>query len=136
MLVVMFHFRTDLAANSPLANPLFGNVAIGVDLFFMISEFIAYYITKNENFGIVSSKTFLIKRVCRVVPPYVIATLFIAGNSWDEWSFTLRSLLFLPADVTQAAPYFGYPRLFVGWSLKYEIVFYSICAFALLFSKS
>ncbi|MBD8242475.1 acyltransferase [Pantoea agglomerans] len=136
MLVVMFHFRTDLASDFPLANRLFGNGAIGVDLFFMISGFIAYYITKNENFGIASSKKFLIKRVCRVVPPYVIATLFIAGNSWDKWSFTLRSFLFLPADITQAAPYFGYPRLFIGWSLNYEIVFYGICAFALLFRKA
>lgn len=58
MLVVMFHFRTDLASDFPLANRLFGNGAIGVDLFFMISGFIAYYITKNENFGFASSKNF------------------------------------------------------------------------------
>jgi len=136
MLVVMFHFRTDLALNLPLANRLFGNGAIGVDLFFMISGFIAYYVTANENNGIHSSRIFIIKRLCRIVPPYVIATLFIAGNSWDKWSFTLRSFLFLPGDTTQTAPYFGYPRLFVGWSLNYEFLFYTICALSLLFRKS
>lgn len=33
MLVVIFHFRTDLASYFPLANRLFGNGVIGVDLF-------------------------------------------------------------------------------------------------------
>ncbi|UJL38446.1 acyltransferase family protein [Pantoea agglomerans] len=135
MLVVMFHFRTDLATDFPVANWLFAQGAIGVDLFFMISGFIVYYVTLNENNGVKSSKIFLIKRICRIFPPYFIATLFIAGNSWDKWSSTLRSFSFLPADITQAAPYFGYPRLFVGWSLNYEFVFYTICGFALLFRK-
>ena len=135
MLVVMFHFRTDLATDVPLANWLFAQGAIGVDLFFMISGFIVYYVTLSENNGIKSSVNFLIKRICRIMPPYIIATLFIAGNSWDKLSSTLRSFSFLPADITQAAPYFGYPRLFVGWSLNYEFVFYAICGFALLFRK-
>ncbi|MFW0697641.1 acyltransferase family protein [Pantoea sp. R13S299] len=135
MLVVMFHFRTDLATDFPVANWLFAQGAIGVDLFFMISGFIVYYVTLNENNGMKSSKIFLIKRICRIFPPYFIATLFIAGNSWDKWSSTFRSFSFLPADITQAAPYFGYPRLFVGWSLNYEFVFYTICGFALLFRK-
>lgn len=133
LLVVMFHFRTDLSTDFPVANWLFAQGAIGVDLFFMISGFIVYYVTLSENNGIKSSVNFLIKRICRIVPPYIIATLFIAGNSWDKWSSTLYSFSFLPADITQAAPYFGYPRLFVGWSLNYEFVFYAICGFALLF---
>lgn len=135
MLVVMFHFRTDLAADVPFANWIFAQGAIGVDLFFMISGFIVYYVTLNENAGIKSSTVFFIKRLCRVVPPYVIATIFIAGNSWDKWYSTLHAFTFLPADITQPAPFFGYPRLFIGWSLNYEFVFYSICALALIFRK-
>jgi len=135
MLVVMFHFRTDLASDVPLANWIFAQGAIGVDLFFMISGFIVYYVTANENSGIHSSAVFLIKRICRIIPPYVIATIFIAGNSWDKWYSALHAFTFLPSDITQAAPYFGYPRLFVGWSLNYEFVFYGICAFALLFQR-
>lgn len=135
MLVVMFHFRTDLATDIPLANWLFAHGAIGVDLFFMISGFIVYYVTVNENGGIKSSTVFFIKRLCRIVPPYVIATSFIAGNSWDKWYSALHAFTFLPADITQPAPFFGYPRLFVGWSLNYEFVFYSICALALTFRK-
>ncbi|MFN2046998.1 acyltransferase family protein [Pantoea agglomerans] len=135
LLVVMFHFRTDLAADFPVANQLFAQGAIGVDLFFMISGFIVYYVTAKENDGIKSSRIFFTKRICRILPPYMIATLFIAGNSWEKWSATLHSFSFLPADITQTAPYFGYPRLFVGWSLNYEFVFYFACTFALLFRK-
>jgi len=135
MLVVMFHFRTDLSSDIPMANWLFSQGAIGVDLFFMISGFVVYYVTAKENSGIKSSAIFFIKRICRIVPPYVIATLFIAGNSWEKWYSALHAFTFLPADITQPAPYFGYPRLFVGWSLNYEFVFYGICAIALLFRK-
>lgn len=135
MLVVMFHFRTDLASDIPLANWTFAHGAIGVDLFFMISGFIVYYVTANENCGITSSAVFFKKRICRIVPPYFIATIFIAGNSWDKWYSALHAFTFLPADITQPAPFFGYPRLFVGWSLNYEFVFYSICALALIFRK-
>lgn len=133
MLVVMFHFRTDLASDIPLANWIFAQGAIGVDVFFIISGFIFYYISLTENGGIKSSAVFFTKRICRIVPPYVIATIFIAGNSWDKWYSALHAFTFLPADIMQPAPFFGYPRLFVGWSLNYEFVFYSICALALIF---
>ncbi|KAA5920580.1 acyltransferase [Pantoea sp. Bo_2] len=135
MLVVMFHFRTDLASYFPLASWIFAQGAIGVDLFFMISGFIVYYVTVNESGGLKSSTVFFTKRLCRIVPPYVIATIFIAGNSWDKWYLALHAFTFLPADITQPAPFFGYPRLFVGWSLNYEFVFYSICSFSLIFRK-
>jgi len=135
MLVVMFHFRTDLASDIPLANWIFAQGAIGVDLFFMISGFIVYYVTVNEDGGIKSSAVFFTKRICRIVPPYVIATIFIAGNSWDKWYSALHAFTFLPANITQPAPFFGYPRLFVGWSLNYEFVFYGICTLALIFRK-
>ncbi len=133
MLVVMFHFRTDLALTFPVADRIFGCGSIGVDLFFMISGFIAYYVTVNENNGLRSSRDFMIKRICRILPPYIIATLFVAGKSWEAWKITLQSFLFLPRDITQIAPYFGYAKLNVGWTLNYEFVFYSLCAFALLF---
>ncbi|WP_410010071.1 acyltransferase family protein [Pantoea agglomerans] len=42
---------------------------MGVDLFFMLSGFIAYYVTHNENNGLKSSREFIIKRLCRILPP-------------------------------------------------------------------
>ncbi|KAA5935116.1 acyltransferase [Pantoea sp. Bo_2] len=136
MLVVMFHFRTDLALTFPIADRIFRYGSIGVDLFFMISGFIAYYVTHNENNGLKSSHEFMIKRLCRILPPYIIATLFVAGKSWEAWQITLQSFLFLPRDVSQIAPYFGYAKLNVGWTLNYEFVFYSLCALSLLFKRT
>lgn len=135
MLVVMFHFRTDLALTFPVADRAFGCGSIGVDLFFMISGFIAFYVTHNENNGLKSSREFMIKRLCRILPPYIIATLFVAGKSWEAWQITLQSFLFLPRDFTQIAPYFGYAKLNVGWTLNYEFIFYTLCALAVLTKK-
>jgi peptidoglycan/LPS O-acetylase OafA/YrhL len=135
MLVVMFHFRGDLALTFPSADKLLGCGSIGVDLFFMISGFIAYYITANENEGYSSSKIFLLKRLCRILPPYIIATLFVAGKSWDAWQITLRSFMFLPRDAAEMAPYFGYAKLNVGWTLNYEFAFYVLCATCMLFKR-
>ena len=42
----------------------------------------------------------------------------------------LTSLAFLPQANTDA-PYFGYPALYVGWSLNYEVFFYALCAVGL-----
>lgn len=136
MLVVMFHFRTDLAQTFPIADRIFGCGSIGVDLFFMISGFIVYYVIKDENKGFDSSCEFMIKRLCRILPPYIIATLFVAGKSWEAWQVTLNSFLFLPKDTSQIAPYFGYAKLNVGWTLNYEFMFYSLSALALIFKKS
>lgn len=133
-LVVMFHFREDLSKTyGEVADLLFINGSIGVDLFFMISGFIAYYVYVNENSGLSSSKIFLVKRLCRIIPPYFLVTLMVAGNSVDSWMEALRSMLFLPGDSSSQAPWFGYAKLDVGWTLNYEMLFYVLCATSLIF---
>jgi peptidoglycan/LPS O-acetylase OafA/YrhL len=62
---------------------LFGTGSIGVPLFFMISGFIMYRTTRDEKPQWETVKTFLIKRLIRIVPLYVfMTTLYIlcSGN--------------------------------------------------------
>ncbi|MDN0074841.1 acyltransferase [Crenobacter sp. SG2303] len=125
LLVVGFHFRSIAGpANQALADLLFSQGAIGVPLFFTISGFIVVYITEDHAQGLAGGRDFLVKRACRVLPLYYLVTLGGAGSSWDSLYETGRSMLFIPLGGTGGGPTYGYARLFVGWTLNYEIFFY------------
>jgi exopolysaccharide production protein ExoZ len=108
---------------------LFG--ANGVDLFFVISGFIMYY-TNRDRFGRRGAPIdFFTRRVIRIVPLYWLCTLVIVLMHWSglyvskviTFASLGASLLFLPnANIV----------LGVGWTLNYELYFYSIFAFWLL----
>ena len=136
MLVVMFHFRTEINKTFPnVGDILFINGSMGVDLFFLISGFIVFYVARDLNDGMRSSKEFFIKRMCRIIPPYYLITLCVAGSSIETWLKTLRSMLFIPLDGSFTGPVYGYARLYVGWTLNYEFLFYALSAFAILFKQ-
>jgi peptidoglycan/LPS O-acetylase OafA/YrhL len=102
----------------------------GVDIFFIISGFIiAYIVSKDVN-------NFLIKRIIRIVPLYMIATLMMTGvillfpnlvNSTNiSFSTIIKSLLFIPLENSS-------PILKQGWTLNFEMFFYLIMGICILF---
>jgi exopolysaccharide production protein ExoZ len=133
LMVCVFHSRVFLnGVDVKYGDILFGKGAIGVPLFFIISGFIMVYTTKVSENHFSDFRTFITKRIIRIVPLYYIATLAIIvlfkkyeffGKSSTK---LIQSLLF----VTD-----GWPPLFVGWSLNYEMLFYFIFGIALLFGK-
>lgn len=134
VLVMCFHFKSYINQSfEGWGDRLFLAGDIGVDLFFIISGFIIYYITHDDNGGLQSAKVFFIKRFCRVFPPYFAITLMVAGSSIESWIQTAQSLLFIPLDTTQPAPWFGVAKLFVGWTLNYEFIFYTLFTGCMLF---
>jgi exopolysaccharide production protein ExoZ len=122
------------------SQPLFGGSippslvvfgASGVDLFFVISGFIMYHTNRNR-FGRGGAPTdFFVRRLIRIVPLYWLCTLVIVlmhfgglyANKLITWSSLGSSLLFLPDPNIV---------LGVGWTLNYEMYFYSIFAIWLL----
>lgn len=138
LLVVFFHFKEYL--NFPtfkLGNLLFQEGSIGVPVFFVISGFIMVYTTSRLNSELVfqNISTFIKKRIVRIVPLYYVLTfawIFLGGSVMiyfsEHLSRLVHSLLFLPFG---SAP----PVLFLGWSLNYEMFFYLIFAFAMVFKK-
>lgn len=139
LLVVFAHFQVQLArygSDQFLVNLNFG--AIGVDLFFIISGFIIYYITSSKS---ISALPFLIDRAIRVVPLYwlytsvmvVFAILFptLLKSTIFEPSHTLFSFLFLPDFHPILAPKI-YPILVQGWTLNYEMFFYLLFSISLM----
>lgn len=101
----------------------------GVDIFFVLSGFVITYITANTPAGAANAKYFLLCRLIRIVPAYWFYTLlsfFIAYVVGEHINFKelWQSLLFIKP---------GFPLLMVGWTLTYEMLFYLLYSFFLVF---
>jgi len=143
--VIFAHAQVYLSARNYIGelNPLIDAGRSGVDLFFVISGFIMIYVA-NTNFekkG--ASVDFMIRRIIRVVPIYWFYTLCLAfllimfpqqfsQGKVFELEHLLTSLFFIPHENS-----IGYvkPTLMVGWTLNYEMYFYLVFSFLLLFSR-
>jgi peptidoglycan/LPS O-acetylase OafA/YrhL len=110
---------------------------VGVDIFFVVSGFIMFYVYR-EAFGRRGAAVdFLVRRAIRIVPMYWLmsavmgALLLAVPAAFSTLRFdarhALESLLLLPT-VNSAGEFF--PMLNVGWTLSYEMLFYLL--FALL----
>jgi exopolysaccharide production protein ExoZ len=140
--VVASHFQFDLSraigAEAPHPELYLGNA--GVDLFFVISGFVMVYASERLFAQFNGALTFFVHRVIRIVPLYwlatgtylLIATFLPAYAREITADATLKSLFFIPylrADgVVQ-------PIVGQGWTLNYEMLFYSIFAFSACFPR-
>ena len=136
--VVIFHSRDfiDKFYNiERFGNEVFIIGNYGVDLFFLVSGYIMFYTTEKIKGGFSDLLNFLIKRLFRIIPIYYILTLIYYFINVEMYSvhMLIRSLTFIPID--GIPPLLTAPVLWVGWSLNYEIVFYVLFAFFLLFRK-
>ncbi|OHV07655.1 acyltransferase family protein [Kushneria phosphatilytica] len=128
---VFFDFDTD----TWLGHMLSTRGQMGVDIFFIISGFVIYITTRDRNIG---SARFLWNRVARVAPAYWLCTLITALMIWlghglmpvygVDWQSLLMSLAFIPHENPGDFGY--YPVLPVGWTLNFEMLFYSLFALA------
>jgi len=108
----------------------------GVDLFFVISGFVIYYSTENAR---LSAKTFALRRLQRIVPLYWLLTLVfftallllpqLKSSAMAGWPKLFASLTF-----TSGFLGFGNPVIYPGWTLEYEMAFYTLTALALVIS--
>ncbi|MEC3877207.1 acyltransferase family protein [Chryseobacterium salviniae] len=140
LLVCCFHFRETI--NFPglnLGDILFKKGSIGVPVFFIISGFIMVFTTQNLPFSkgtIQQIVLFYKKRIIRIIPLYYLLTFaaMIPGGSFllyfhrEGFYELIHSLLFLPTKK-------GFPVLYLGWSLNFEMFFYLIFGLSLLFKK-
>ncbi|MBE9585162.1 acyltransferase [Mucilaginibacter sp. JRF] len=112
--------------------------AIGVDLFFSISGFIMTIVVPSYSQRS-DWKKFFGRRLIRILPLYYLLTILTALNMIfvHHQSVTilsaLKSILFFPFfdDYKFVDPIVG-----VGWSLSYEIYFYTLISIFLVFGKN
>lgn len=140
--VVLFHSNTTINGNSayrlvdslkdfPLLNTFYSNGFQGVELFFAISGFILAYPFARQRIQQgkkVNLKSYFLRRLTRLEPPYVIAmtAFFIILVVKGDFTFgelfpsLLASLVYLHFIIFAAYPYIT----MIAWSLEVEVQFY------------
>ncbi|MET0848106.1 MAG: acyltransferase [Pseudomonas sp.] len=139
--VVCHHFMQiffDFQARGPVGQMFIDKGAVGVDIFFVISGLVIFLSTEGKS---LPPGRFLLYRLFRIVPAYWLYTVLMAlvvvfaqpvlPDQTIDWSHFLLSLLFIPTE--NPGGYGIYPTLNVGWTLNYEMLFYVLFAWALLF---
>jgi exopolysaccharide production protein ExoZ len=111
----------------------------GVDIFFVISGFIMIYTTAELFAQPGASRTFLVRRIVRIVPLYwlmtagLVLTFLVAPKMLnvpiEGWRSIVSSFLFIP-DLRGNGEV--RPIMALGWSLNYEMFFYAVFAVCLL----
>ena len=135
ILVVFFH----LAELVPEAQGLWyvPSGACGVDIFFVISGFVIAYSTGLKQ----GAGRFWVHRLIRVCPPYYLFVMAIIG----VWLIAPHLIKTTTVDLESIVGTFAFipyvksegrimPILFVGWTLGYEMFFYTIFAIAMALS--
>ncbi|MBR7619222.1 acyltransferase [Phenylobacterium sp. 20VBR1] len=141
IMVLVHHLELELATprlNSPFRDPVGIEWSIGVDVFFMVSGFIMYLLSRQRFAEPGYAAEFLRRRLVRVVPLYwlftglMIASILASPGAVNHADLSagrvLGSYLFFPwpragGDI--------YPILGLGWTLNYEIEFYLAFTLAL-----
>lgn len=107
---------------------------LGVDIFFVISGFVMVH-SHSDDFGkLRAPRRFMIRRIGRITPLYWLTTVvysikLILTNNAPSVSSFLQSLFFIPFQRPGAI--YGRPVYELGWTLQYEMAFYSVMALAL-----
>jgi exopolysaccharide production protein ExoZ len=138
LLIVFYHVFLQLyrlGYTGPF--PQFLNV--GVDIFFVISGFIMWYTTFDER---VKTAEFLRHRIVRIVPLYWLVTSFyvfvllinpaLMQSAQYDLYHIIASYLFIPAP-HPLVPEEMWPLVVPGWTLNYEMFFYLLFGFTLIF---
>src|SRR5882724_5744170 len=138
LMVVCCHFV--ITFQPALGGPhVYGLLARGVDIFFVISGFVMVVTASHLSPG-----EFVRRRVARIVPLYWLLTgvvalravlaPHVAKNLQVTWPYFVKSLLFIPFANPSAGDAFR-PLLVPGWSLNYEMFFYAIFALILWLAR-
>jgi exopolysaccharide production protein ExoZ len=138
LVVVTFHAVIMLRDRLGFDVGMFGGAG-GVDLFFVISGFTMILTTQKLWGQQYVSWSYLRRRLIRIVPLYWIVTtvklcILVAGGNaiFTSWH-SIASYLFIPA---RNSLYEIFPVMTPGWTLYFEMFFYSLIALCLYLRKA
>lgn len=134
LLVLLFHATGVSKAylNCDLLWGFFQFGYSGVDLFFVLSGFVIYWVHRGDVGQSERIRIYLKKRFLRIYPIYWIVALILlpiyfgAPHDVSDYIVLLKSLLLFPQP--------GNPVVTVAWSLSHEVFFYAMFALAIYFS--
>ncbi|MCM7784376.1 acyltransferase [Enterobacter ludwigii] len=132
LMVVLFHLKERLP---PHIAPFLDNGRGGVDIFFIISGFIIYFITQNSDE--LNPKTFFEKRAYRILPLYWFIFIISTPLFFESLDFNsiARGFFLMHRDYQSPSPEFNISVVGVAWTLTYEFYFYAIFLVCSLISK-
>lgn len=119
------------------------NGAAGVDIFFIISGFVMVISSQSLTSSKGGWRQFIVKRAVRIVPLYWAATTYkliiitllsgVVLHSKLDWWVIIKSYFFIPSQNPdgEITPFLG-----VGWTLVFEMFFYTVFTFALFLRKN
>lgn len=128
-MVVVYHVAQWLPVKPKWIELVSAPGEYGVNLFFALSGFLVggLYFRERDTFGSVQKSHFILRRVTRTVPVYLIALAasFAGAKFFTGEKFNFLYLLFLQNYMVEI-PFFK-----VSWSLCVEEHFYAVLPFAL-----
>ncbi|WP_430934766.1 acyltransferase family protein [Saccharicrinis sp. 156] len=136
LMVTMFHLTKGFFQEDSLIRNTFRYGWTGVEVFFVISGFVITWSMINANYKTRYFGTFLIKRIIRIEPPYLISIILVISlNFLSTLSPSFEGQTF-NIDINNILLHLGYfVRLFdenwfnpVYWSLEIEFHFYLLMA--------
>ncbi|MBE1160724.1 acyltransferase family protein [Dyella acidiphila] len=143
-MVVLVHSRSallDAGAGKLLADRLLP-LAMGVDLFFIISGFLMVLTTRDCDGSAAYARQFAAKRIARIWPLFAVVSVLAVAVEHGFRGYLdaavlqpyLEGLLFMPHDPAASGIYF---RMAVGvaWTLCFECYFYLVFALGMLFGR-
>ncbi len=147
LLVVFYHFtarRSDIFPYGSMVDGIPFNLGwVGVNLFFLISGYVISHTLKKSK----DSRDFVIKRISRIYPAIwiILPIVYLFQNNIPYSIFKNRStfanligsMTLIPPSVLNLFSSMNFDWItLVLWSLKVEIIFYSLCAFVFKYCKS
>ncbi|HBV9945885.1 TPA: acyltransferase [Klebsiella aerogenes] len=137
--VMLLHHQgfTGLSSDS-VAGKLIAGGSWGVDLFFIISGFIAAYTIPRASSGLAAGIDYFVNRLVRIIPLYYLMTLSSFGADQEAWIASIKSLFFIPIGGVDdggnsLGPIYGGATIGQGWTLNYEMYFYMVAALSFIF---
>jgi peptidoglycan/LPS O-acetylase OafA/YrhL len=139
---IQLYFSNKLAM--PTFLPQFNIGAASVDVFFVISGFIMVYASERLFGQPGGMRVYFLRRIARIVPMYWGATTilliyvlirhdsFAAANGGAHADYLIASYLFYPYVRPDG---WGAPFLGVGWTLNYEVFFYTLFGLLIMLSR-
>lgn len=138
--VVFCHYSQFYTFSNSKINSILSSGIWGVDLFFIISGFVAAYSIPYHAKSLVCGFDYFVKRLIRIFPLYFLVTLLSCGSKPSAWLDSLKSIFFIPLG--GMGDYFGYygpiyggARVGQGWTLNYEIYFYLVLSICFIFGR-
>lgn len=134
--VCLFHFATNYLPETHLFAYLFKEGHLGVEIFFVITAFLVPYSLARKGYTLVSFPKYMLDRVLRLQPAYMVAilicvfqeyigALFFNAPFWVTTKDVIAHFFYLP-------PHIGTKWLLIAfWTLMIQFQFYIV--FALLY---